>query len=77
MLRRLVMRLDGINQNLALFAVGTRENPPVTISSRSAAGAEIRETQDDRKTETDSAFFALSHRIVGRVADGLDAVADL
>ena len=56
------MRRDGINQNLGLFAVGTRENPPVTISSR---------------PEADSAFFVLSHRIVGRVADGLDAVADV
>ncbi|MSU67471.1 MAG: hypothetical protein EXS40_02700 [Opitutaceae bacterium] len=71
------MRRDGINQNLGLFAVGTRENPPVTISSRPAAGPEIIESQDDRKTEADSAFFVLSHRIVGRVADGLDAVADV
>ena len=71
------MRLDGINQNLARFEVGTRENSPVTLFSRPVAGPEIRVSQDDRKTEADGGFFALSHRIVGRVADGLDAVADL
>ena len=74
------MRLDGINQNLALYAVGARENPAVTLFSRPgvgpAVGPEIRVSQDDRKTEADGGFFALSHRIVGRVADELDAVAD-
>ena len=69
------MRLDAINQNLACFEVGTRENSPVTLFSRPAAGPEIRVSQDDRKTAADSEFFGLSHRIVGRVADELDAVA--
>jgi len=75
------MRLDAINQNLARFEVGTRENSPVTLFSRPgvgpAVGPEIRVSQDDRRTEADSGFFALSHRIVGSVADALDAVADL
>ena len=71
------MLLDAINQNLARLEVGTRENSPVTLFSRPAAGPEIRVSQDDRKTAADSEFFGLSHRIVGRVADGLDAVADL
>ena len=69
------MRLDAINQNLARFEVGTRENSPETLFSRPAAQPEIRVSQDDRKTEEDSGLFALSHRIVGRVADELDAVA--
>ena len=56
------MRLDAINQNLARFKVGTRENSPVTLFSRPAAGPEIRVSQDDRKTEEDSGFL---HSAIG------------
>ena len=71
------MRLNGFNPHLALFSADGRERVAVTVSTKPTAAIKVVEDKSDCSAQRDRAFCALSQRIAGRVADGLEATSDL
>ena len=71
------MRLNGFNQHLAWFAAGTKDRPSVAVSTRPAVVEAAAAGSVADRTESDAAWWRLSQRIAGRVAEQWDATTDL
>ena len=74
------MRINGHSAHLDLFTPANRESPPVAVSYTSPAPeafAHSASTEDRDPAVRETYLFAASHRIVARVAEGLDQAADL